>query len=146
MGLDYYKSKVTPKPYAIDFLEYVLSIGKRIGIATATNGEVAKQALIHLDMIIYFEFVLSTDDIGVGKSHPDIYLKAAEMLDSDIENSIVFEDNCRCVQTAKKAGFRVAGVLDKNFSVEENEKTKQIADWHAWEYTFYLNLFPYLIV
>lgn len=141
VGLIYYKSKVAPKKNSIEFLEYVLSKGRRIGVATATNGNIAKQALAHMDMIKYFDFVLSNDDIGIGKSHPDIYFKAAEMLGSDTENTIVFEDNCRCVNTAKKAGFRVAGILDKNFTDEENERTKSIADWHAWDYTYYLNIF-----
>ena len=141
VGIDYYTSEVIPKKKAIEFIEYVLSQGIRIGIATATNGRVATKALEYQDMLKYFEFVLSNDDIGVSKRHPDIYLLAAEKLGASIENTIVFEDNCNCVQTAKKAGFRVAGIKDHNFSEEENNITADIADWNAWDYEYYLELF-----
>ncbi|HHT92315.1 MAG TPA: HAD family phosphatase [Clostridia bacterium] len=141
VAIEFYTTEVTPKHKAVNFLEHVLSQGKRIGIATATNGRVAKIALEHLGLLEYFEFVLSNDDIGVSKRHPDIYLLAAEKLGQSVENTIVFEDNPNCVRTAKNAGFRVAGINDRHFSEEENKMTADIADWTAWDYEYYIELF-----
>lgn len=82
-------------------------------VATATERYLVEMALERLDMRKYFQFVLTTWDIGVGKEAPDIYLEAARRLGYAPENLLVFEDALYAARTAKAAGFPVAGMADR---------------------------------
>ena len=90
-------------------------------VATATRISSAKIVLERLGLLSYFEFVLSCDDVGAGKSHPDVYLKAAEKLGLPVSECVVFEDALVGIRTAKKAGFTVVAIRDPNASWEAEE-------------------------
>jgi beta-phosphoglucomutase len=57
-----------------------------------------------------FSLVLSQDDVTCGKPHPQPYLLAAERLDIDPSELLVFEDTDVGVASAKAAGARVVGL------------------------------------
>ena len=79
-------------------------------VATATRISSAKIVLERLGLLSYFEFVLSCDDVGVGKSHPDVYLKAAEKLGLPVSECVVFEDADFGIQAARAAGMDAVDV------------------------------------
>jgi beta-phosphoglucomutase len=58
----------------------------------------------------YFAIILNESDIEKGKPDPEIYLKAASLLNISPENCIVFEDSLAGVEAAKNAGCKVIGV------------------------------------
>ena len=59
--------------------------------------------------------------MGVGKNEPDVYLKAAEMIGSAPENTLVFEDALYALKTANRAGFQTVGVYDATSGEEQEE-------------------------
>ena len=75
----------------------------------------------------YMEFVITSDEVGVGKETPDIFLKAAEMLGAVPKETAVFEDSIHAVLSAKSAGFKVVGVYDK-LCPEEFDEIEKYAD------------------
>ena len=78
-------------------------------------------------IISYFDFILSCESIGTGKSQPDAYLYAAELLYAQPQDIAVYEDAFFAVETAKKAGFYVVGVYD--FTQQDKwEKVISLAD------------------
>ena len=123
----HYYNTLLLKPFAKDFIMEMHSKCIKMCIATATDKSLAIEALKRNDVLDYFEFVLTNDDIGKGKTDPDIYLKAAEMLSADISDVVVFEDADHCVKTAKKAGFTVIAVNDPSTEYHKDELMK-IAD------------------
>ena len=58
----------------------------------------------------YFRVVVDGHQVSHPKPHPEIYLRAAEMLDTPARNCIVFEDSPSGVEAARAAGTRVVGL------------------------------------
>ena len=62
--------------------------------------------LDELDLRRHFDAVVGAADVARGKPFPDVFLKAAERLDVDPKNCIVFEDAPMGVEAARRAGMR----------------------------------------
>jgi HAD superfamily hydrolase (TIGR01509 family) len=80
--------------------------------ALVTNAEPANVNFV-LDgsgLSRYFDAVVTGDDVQLPKPHPDIYLRAAELLRVAAGECIVFEDSPTGVAAALAAGMRVVGV------------------------------------
>lgn len=105
-----YETIARPKDGVIDFLEGLRARGVKMAIATLTARRHAEKALIDRDMMKYFEFMLTIEDVGVPKYEPDIYLEAAKRLGLTAEECMVFEDAPYAGVTAKKAGFALCGM------------------------------------
>jgi beta-phosphoglucomutase len=85
---------------------------KDLPMAVATNGERANvdMALNGTGLAEFFRVAVTGADVVRPKPHPDIYLKAAELLHIAPENCIVFEDSHAGVQAGLSAGMRVVGI------------------------------------
>lgn len=95
--------------------------GLRLCVATATYNKLAYAALERLDIMKYLDFVLTCSDVGYGKDSPEIFFKAAEMLDCSAHETLVVEDSLHSIETAENAGFRTIAVYDKVSRCEWNE-------------------------
>ncbi len=104
--------KLTP---GLNTLLSALSM-RRVKIAIASSSKPAwiKAALRHNGIEEYFNAISSaTDpDIKNGKPAPDVYHKAAWMLDKDLSGLIAIEDSSNGVSSAKNAGFFCIGFRD----------------------------------
>lgn len=58
-----------------------------------------------------FRALVNGHDVERPKPHPDIYLKAAELLGVEPARCIVFEDSETGVEAARRARMRIVGVL-----------------------------------
>lgn len=110
---DFYGRKVPLKEGVRGYLQEFRD--RKIPMAIATSGDRAnaETALKRLKVLSYFRAVFTCSEIGSSKSHPDIYYAAALQLDADPSDTWVFEDALHAIRTAKKAGFRTAGVYDR---------------------------------
>ncbi len=61
--------------------------------------------LDQLDIRKYFSAVVSADDVGVSKPHPETFLKAARLININPSQCLVFEDAPKGVEAAGKAGI-----------------------------------------
>ena len=114
-----YEAMARPKQGVLPFLEGLRARGVRCAIATLTDRHHAEKALRDRDMLGYFEFMLTIEDVGVSKYEPDIYLRAAERLGCAPGECMVFEDAPYAAETAKNAGFQVCGVLEPAYAEGE---------------------------
>lgn len=110
----HYRRDVPMKPGVRDYLEQQRRLGVRMCVASATAEDLMELCLRRLGLRDYFEFVLSCETVGWGKTRPDVYLAAAARLGAPLEAVTVYEDAKYAVRTAKRAGFRVVGVYDRN--------------------------------
>lgn len=134
MMASHYRLDVKLKEGIREYLKALSEKGVKMCVASATAKPLMEACLKRLGVLEYFEFLLSCEDIGVGKNSPDIYLKAAERFKTDTKETAVYEDAFYAVQTAKQAGFYVIGVYDEN-AARNWEKIKSVADetikdWH----------------
>lgn len=108
-----YKYDVLPKAGVREFLQKLKLHGVKMCIATATDSHLIKAALSRCELSEYFGAIFTCTEIGKGKDEPDIYIAALEFMGTPKNETFVFEDAYFAVNTAKKAGFPVAGVYDK---------------------------------
>ena len=96
-------------------------------VASATAEPLMEACLSRLGVAHYFQFLLSCETVGAGKSRPDVYFTAAERLGARPEEIAVYEDALYAARTAKEAGFYVVGIYDDSAS-EHWDELKELAD------------------
>ncbi|HWQ72255.1 MAG TPA: thiamine phosphate synthase [Desulfitobacteriaceae bacterium] len=120
-----YKFHFNAKEGVLDFLENNKHL--KMCVATATDKHLVEHALKRLEIDEYFDFIITSREVGNGKQNPDIFLNAAEKLGLAIDEVVVFEDALHAIVTAKSAGFYTVGVYETAFA-NDHEEIKQIAD------------------
>ncbi len=128
MGEGKYEFEVMLKPGVMEYLQYLKNSGIKMCIATASNRKNAILALTRLGVYDFFEFMIATEDVKTGKDSPEIFLMCAERLGGEPKDTVVFEDSLHAMETAKSAGFKVAGIYDEHSENEWNE-IKKICDY-----------------
>ena len=113
-----YAHDVVIKPGVLAFLDKLKLQGVPMCVASTTPTNLIGLCLERLDLLRYFEFFVSAEIVGKGKTEPDIYLYAADRLGAAPENTMVFEDAMKAGRTAKNAGFSVAAVYDETSKAE----------------------------
>lgn len=80
----------------------------KVLMAVASGGErtVLEAILAAIKLREYFNAIVSVDDVERGKPEPDLFLLAAQKLESDLQNCIVYEDSDRGLEAARRAGMR----------------------------------------
>ena len=73
--------------------------------ATVTINRVFNRFALHK----YFTHIVSGEDFPKSKPHPAIFLKAAELANTPVENCIVIEDSTNGIMAAKAAGIYCIG-------------------------------------
>ena len=129
---DKYRYHIPLKDGVWEFLKQ--NTDKKMCVATATDRYLAESALKRLGIFDYFEFIITSADVGSSKQSAEIFLKAAEKLGRDISDCIVFEDALHAVITAKSAGFYTVGVYEKSFETDRNDIKR-----HADQYVTHLS-------
>lgn len=86
--------------------------GVRSVVATSTDTETARRYLRMAGIIGRFSGVIGGDQIEQGKPHPDIFLHAAETLESRPQATLVFEDSEIGARAALAAESRVVVIPD----------------------------------
>jgi beta-phosphoglucomutase family hydrolase len=81
-------------------------------IGLATNAEPANVEFLfeRAGLRPFFHVVVDGHQVANPKPHPEVYLKAAELLGVAATNCVVFEDSHSGIQAARAAGMRVVGV------------------------------------
>jgi beta-phosphoglucomutase family hydrolase len=81
-----------------------------LGVATNAEPENVEFLLDTARLRPYFRAVVDGHQVAHPKPHPDIYLQAAELLDTLPQDCVVFEDSFTGIEAARAAGMAVVGV------------------------------------
>lgn len=111
-----YETIARPKNGVFSLLNGLSGRSVSMAVATLTDRRHAEKALQDRDMLRYFDFLLTIEDVGVSKRDPTIYLQAAENLRCSPAECMVFEDAPYAAQSAKRAGFLVCGVAEPAYA------------------------------
>ncbi|MEM1137533.1 MAG: HAD family phosphatase [Bacteroidota bacterium] len=131
-----YKNEVEALLGLEDFLKILTASAIPCAVGTSAPPENADFILQKTNLNKYFQCVLDSRHVEIGKPHPDIYLKAAQKLKIPSRQCIVFEDSLPGVEAGLRAGAKVVGVatthshqeLANTHLVIDNFKNLQIAD------------------
>ena len=117
------------KPIAglYEFLHQIRN--KRIPMALATSAPELniELGLQKLELENTFQHIIGKVDVTHGKPHPEVYLKALDLLGLPAENCIVFEDSRAGVQSALSAGIKVVGIASGHTKDELLEEGVSLA-------------------
>ena len=108
----FYFYEVLPREGAKELLELMHDSNIPVVAATSSPYIHVKNALERCDLLKYFIKIFTTSETGKSKHSPDIYLEAAAYLNSNPENTMVFEDSLYALKTAASAGFVTVGIHD----------------------------------
>lgn len=126
----YYEETAPLKPGVTKILEELSRKRIPMTVATSNNKEEVEVAFKRLGIASYFSRIFTCEEVGAGKTRPDIYMKAAEYMGTRPEETVIFEDVLHAIRTAKKAGFLAVGLYDEA-SKADQEEIKKEADWYA---------------
>lgn len=125
---DSYMHTIPLKPNVYEYLTAQQKKGIKMCVATSNDKELAVGALKNLGIYDMMEFVVTSDEVGIGKETPAIFIKAAEMLGFEPSETLVLDDSVHAVESAKSGGFIVGGVYGGKFA-DEFELIKKKADF-----------------
>lgn len=108
----FYRQEIPLKPGAPALLRALGERGVPCAVASVTDRSLVETALARFDLLSRFAAIVTTEEAGVGKHAPDVYLLAAERLGAKPAETLVFEDALHALTTARAAGFRTVGVYD----------------------------------
>lgn len=128
----HYEQDIPAKPGVIPFLRKLKEVNIPVTVATSSDRVLAQAGLGRLGMLEYVDAIFTCCEVGIGKDHPDVYLKALESMGTKVEDTWVFEDSLHAIQTARKAGFPIVGLYDeasdKNQEQIKKESTIYLGD------------------
>ncbi len=125
---DSYMHTIPLKPNVYEYLTAQQKKGIKMCVATSNDKGLAVGALKNLGIYDMMEFVITSDEVGIGKETPAIFIKAAEMLGFEPSETLVLDDSVHAVESAKSGGFIVGGVYGGKFA-DEFELIKKKADF-----------------
>jgi HAD superfamily hydrolase (TIGR01509 family) len=89
-----------------------LSRHYQLALASGSYHPVIDTVLAMRDLRRYFQAVVSVQDVQRGKPAPDVFLRAAELLQVSPADCCVIEDAAARVQAALAAGMTVIGITN----------------------------------
>ena len=107
-----YRNDVKIKPYFKELLEEFKKLGIKMAIATSTDKYLVEICLKRLNIRDYFEFIITSTEVGKSKKNPDIYERCSDYFGIPYSESIVFEDLPYGIISSSKAGFHTVGIYD----------------------------------
>jgi beta-phosphoglucomutase family hydrolase len=113
-----YAPYIQPVTGLIDFLNELEAA--KIPKAVATSGIIPNINFMfeHIPIRKYFLTVVDSSQITHGKPHPEIFLKAASILQSEPSACVAFEDSMAGLQSAKAAGMKVVAITTTHTAEE----------------------------
>ena len=126
VGEHYYKD-IPAKVMVPALLSYLHSQGIKMAVATASHADFARGALERLGLLDYFEFIITCDEVGIGKTNPRVYEEALARLGAEKVRTVVVEDAPYALKTAHEAGFKTIGVAEEHYQ-NEMPQIQRIAD------------------
>jgi HAD superfamily hydrolase (TIGR01509 family) len=83
---------------------------RRTALATGGGARTVLPTVDALELRPYFDAVVTREDVEKGKPSPDIFLRAAQLLDADLAGCLVYEDSDEGIEAAHAAGMDVIDV------------------------------------
>jgi HAD superfamily hydrolase (TIGR01509 family) len=115
-----YEDGVQPFPGSRAVLEALRAEGRRLGLVTATEGELVREFLDRHDLGGLFEITVSGDEVSRAKPDPALYRLAVSRAGAAAGDCLAVEDSINGVKSALAAGVRAVGFAPRG----EGEKLR----------------------
>lgn len=103
--------------------------GYKLAVASSTEKEIIIQHLTQLNLLDYFDFVKSAEEVEHSKPAPDVFLATAADMGVAVENVVVIEDSTNGIKAAKSAEMFCVGFSNPNYpKVDQSLADVRISD------------------
>ncbi|MFZ4679278.1 MAG: HAD family hydrolase [Flavobacterium sp.] len=92
-----------------DLIKDLYDNGMQLILASSSATVTINRIFNRFGLHKYFTQIVSGEDFPKSKPHPAIFLKAAELANTPVENCIVIEDSTNGIMAAKSAGIYCIG-------------------------------------
>ena len=106
------KGRIKAIPHAIDLIHTLKDHDFKLAIASSATKAFIHEVIDALELVNYFDTLVSSYDVARGKPAPDIFLFAAKKLNVQPEEAIVIEDGISGMIGAKAANMQSIGLVD----------------------------------
>lgn len=115
-----YRSELKIVPGIVDVLDALKARGMTISIGSNSPKKRVELAVGLVGIADRFDRIVSYEDVAHGKPAPDIYLQAAKLAGTGIDECIVVEDSVTGVTAAVAAGIRTIGFTGTHAHPEQH--------------------------
>lgn len=119
-------------PGVPEILDFFQDKGIPMAIASSTDTERIESYLGRAGIRKYFSVIVGGEQVAKGKPNPDIFLRAAELLNLPASDCYVFEDSPNGVRAGAAAGCAVIMVPD---SIQPDDELRGMCE-HVFESMF----------
>jgi beta-phosphoglucomutase len=113
-------------PGVLNILEFIREKKQSIGLGSASKN--ARLILKKVKILHMFDAIVDGNDVTNAKPDPEVFVRAARLLNATNENSMVFEDAVAGIQAANIANMTSIGIGD--------EKILHEAKYNFKDFTF----------
>jgi len=106
-------------PGIVELLEEINTVRIPIAIASSSPREFIEAVVKKIGIDQYFKILVSGEEIERSKPEPDIFLKAATLLNVSPTECLVVEDSKSGTIAAKKAGMKCIGYQNVNSGIQD---------------------------
>ena len=123
----HYRKDIPLKDGVEEYIKKLHILGVKMCVVSATEKGLMQECLDRLGICGYFDFLLSCEEVGVGKREPNVYFEAVKRLQKQgtlqPKEVAVYEDADYAIRTAINAEFYTIAVYD-NSNKEKWEQLK----------------------
>jgi len=109
-----------------DLIQNLYSNGMQLVLASSSANETIERIFNRFNLHHYFTYKVSGEDFPQSKPHPAIFLKAAELAKTPVENCIVIEDSTNGIQAAKSAEIYCIGYDSFHSKMQDYSKADSV--------------------
>jgi HAD superfamily hydrolase (TIGR01509 family) len=131
--------------YLLDGVEELIkelhAKGMQLVLASSSANETIERIFNRFKLHPYFTYKVSGEDFPKSKPHPAIFLKAAELSNTPVENCIVIEDSTNGIKAANAAGIYCVGYKSVNSKLQDYSLAdKIISNFNELDYDKIVNI------
>ncbi|MGP5093126.1 HAD family hydrolase [Staphylococcus equorum] len=104
-----HKNIISEKPLregVLDYLKEAKKLNLTIAVCTSSKKEWINKHLSDKNIINYFDYFITADDVERIKPHPDLFNKTVKILNFNKDELLVFEDSLNGLLSSKRAGLK----------------------------------------
>jgi HAD superfamily hydrolase (TIGR01509 family) len=112
-------------PGVLDLIKALKKLGLKLLVASSATSITVNKVLDIFNLKIRFNGMVGGDEVVNSKPDPEVFLKAAALIDANPRECLVIEDSTNGILAAKKAGMKCIG-LQNHDTVHQDLSD---ADW-----------------
>jgi len=105
---------LVPSPGIPGLLEELKKNNIKIALASSSPKEVINILIEKINLLKYFDVMVSGNEFKNGKPEPDIFIQTAKLIHEDVAGCIVIEDSTNGIKAAKAANMKCIAYKNKS--------------------------------